>query len=587
MQIKKAQLKALADARSWDRGVRYFEEGRVDDLVEDRDGLVGYVLGQRRYEVELRVEDGDLGGTCSCPMGDEGVFCKHCVAVGLAYLDGGGGLSEPARPTSPTRAARRRRHRVTRLEEVRAYLSRQDPATLVEIIAEQAAHDQALRRRLLLQTATDRARGPDIDAFTAAIDRATDTGGYVDYYAARGFAAGIHEVVHSIADLLGAGHAAAAIALTEHALKRVEEALHEADDSDGVLGGILDHLQEMHHRACVGARPAPEALARRLFQWEMASDWEVFLGAAETYADVLGEKGLAIYRALAEAQWSKVRPLGPGQERQAYDQNRFRITTIMESLARADGDLDALIEVKRRDLSSAYAYLEIAQVCKSARKPNEALRWAEEGLKAFPQGTDPRLREFLAGEYRRRRRHHDALHLIWANFEDRPGLDSYRTLKQYAERVDAWSTWRERALESLRAAERKRSGGKGLTSNDWMTGLAHSTVVEILRWERDVEAAWQEAQAAGCSSHQWLELARIREKDHPADALAVYRERIEPLVECTNNDAYREAVNLIRKVGTLMRRLGRAEEFTEYLRALRTTYKRKRNFIKMLARVRD
>jgi hypothetical protein len=75
---------------------------------------------------------------------------------------------------------------------------------------------------------------------------------------------------------------------------------------------------------------------------------------------------------------------------------------------------------------------------------------------------------------------------------------------------------------------------------------------------------------------------RGREEDHPEDALSIYEARIEPLIQQTNNKAYKEAYELLLKVRSLMRRLGREQEFDEYLEVLRAEYKRKRNFMKLL-----
>nr|MDP9487607.1 hypothetical protein [Actinomycetota bacterium] len=72
------------------------------------------------------------------------------------------------------------------------------------------------------------------------------------------------------------------------------------------------------------------------------------------------------------------------------------------------------------------------------------------------------------------------------------------------------------------------------------------------------------------------------EEEHPEEALDIYRSSIEPLVEQTNNAAYKQAHGLLVKVRALMRRLDREAEFEEYVRMLRTRYKRKRNFMKLL-----
>ena len=96
------------------------------------------------------------------------------------------------------------------------------------------------------------------------------------------------------------------------------------------------------------------------------------------YADVLGEIGLARYRRLAEAEWARIPSRGPGEEDDTdEDGDRFRVTSMMESLAQALNDVDLEIAVLSRDLSSAYGFLRLAQLCRDAGRDDEALDWAE------------------------------------------------------------------------------------------------------------------------------------------------------------------------------------------------------------------
>jgi hypothetical protein len=149
---------------------------------------------------------------------------------------------------------------------VRAWLGRQEPAALVTLLMEQALADARLRERLLLRAAAEAgggaATGPNLAAFRNAIDRALDTDrfddGYVEYGAMRDYVRGVRQVVESIADLLNdAGHAQAALELSEYAIDAVEARLNEVDDSDGDMGGLLERLAEIHHDACARLRPDP------------------------------------------------------------------------------------------------------------------------------------------------------------------------------------------------------------------------------------------------------------------------------------------------------------------------------------------
>ena len=80
----------------------------------------------------------------------------------------------------------------------------------------------------------------------------------------------------------------------------------------------------------------------------------------------------------------------------------------------------------------------------------------------------------------------------------------------------------------------------------------------------------------------WLQLAGLREKIHPRDAIRVYRMFIGPIVERTNKQAYAQAAGLLRRVKQLMGELGEEVEFRRYLAQIRVEYKRKRNFMKLL-----
>lgn len=570
--LTRRRVKDLASGASFQRGEAYFAEGRVRALVVHSDVLTATVSGTEDYAVRLAVENGALQHRCSCPVGVGGEFCKHGVAVALAWLAAARGeiADEAASP-------------LVKLDDVRPFLLKQDKETLASWLLDAAERDERLRERFFRQAARATRKGVDFAAYRRSIDRATVTGGFVHYREAHDFAQGIAEAVAPLHELLKEGHAAEVIELAEHALSRVGKALLEMDDSDGGMSPILDELQQLHLEASRTERPDPEELAARLFDWEIDGEWDVFCGAAETYADILGDKGLAVYRARAEALWQSLSALAPGQ-REDFSSRRFHLTSIMESLARTDGDLEALVAVKAKNLSLAYHFLEIAQLYREAKKPEAALDWAERGVKAFPTNTDPRLRVFLADEYHRRARHDEAVALVWRQFEERPSLENYQLLKKHADRTAGWPDWRARALAALRAAvecaARPRNG-----FSRWFQAPDRSELVRVFLWEKEVEKAWQEAQQGGCSGPLWLELAAAREADHPAEAAAVYLREAERQISLKKNDAYREAVRLLAKARARHLSSGAEEDWRAAVARLRLTHKAKRNFIALAAKL--
>ncbi len=382
----------------------------------------------------------------------------------------------------------------------------------------------------------------------------------------------------------GPPQAAAVIDLVEHALARVEHAMEQIDDSDGEIGSLLAELQDLHFAACKLARPDPVKLAERLYQWEVDGNWDVFYGAAEKYAEILGPAGLAAYHERAEAAWKFLPALQPG-EREDYSGRRFRLTSILESLARTRGDLDAIVAIKSKDLSHAWNFLQIAELYLQAGQPDAALAWAERGLKAFPQKTDIRLLEFIAREYHRRRRHDDALALMWRPFEAHPSLEHYRLLKTHAARNQSWPAWRDRALAHLRSKLPPKDNAPRTFLAAALAQSHHETLVRIFLWEKNAAAAWQESQAGPCGRELSLELAATREAAHPADVIPIYLHEAESLIGQTGNRSYEAAVRHLKKIKALYLRLDQESEWTALLLRLRTTHKSKRNFITMAAKL--
>ncbi|PYS48149.1 MAG: hypothetical protein DMF68_14020, partial [Acidobacteria bacterium] len=202
---------------------------------------------------------------------------------------------------------------------------------------------------------------------------------------------------------------------------------------------------------------------------------------------------------------------------------------------------------------------------------------------------DWRLGEFLAEEYHRRGRHEEALRLAWEQFTESPRLENYQKLQAHARKAgrSSWPQWRERALAHIREsiAGQKKQKGRQKTYRQRQEA-DYSELVRIFLWEKRYDEAWQEALAGGCTNELWMKLAAMREQEHPQDALSIYRERVAPLVEMTNNAAYEQAIEILSKIRKLFARLGRETEFDDYLVALRVEFKRKRNFIKLLDAIR-
>ncbi|MEN8444074.1 MAG: DUF6880 family protein [Cyanobacteria bacterium J06555_13] len=565
-------LLALAGDRYFQRGVGYFEQGRVHSLAQYEERITAEVHGTETYQVQLWLQDGDLLSRCNCPLGTEGAFCKHCVAVGLAWI---------AEPPSYRPAEAAPANVGTTMEDVRDYLARQERELLVRMILDRAMEDARWREQLLMKAASQQTGGADITTFRRALRNAIPIEDFVDYYAAADYADDVQSAIDGLEDLLDLGYASDVIELSEEAIELLEDALNAIDDSNSYMSPIMEQVQELHYCACETAQPDLKALAERLFHRELSSGYGFFYNAIENYADILGEEGRSAYQHLVDAEWKKLPEVGK-EERTSFNYRRSMLNRMKENLVAATGDLEELVTVISKDLSSPSRYLQIAQLYHEASEPNEAIVWAEKGLAEFEDYFTGQLGDFLIAAYEQQDRFEDAIAVVWQDFSRSPSLHLYQKLQQQADKDRDWSTWRERALEHISQLSQPPTSTKRSSSPRCVMPMRNTLLVEIFLWEGDVEQAWQAAQAGDCVRRLWMQLAELRAADYPEDALSVYQPAIEPLINKTNNQAYSQAVDLIEKVKIIMVRLDKEAEFKQLLEQLSKTYKRKRNFIKLL-----
>jgi uncharacterized Zn finger protein len=544
-----AALKRLAGG-AFVRGEAYHREGRVEILAIEPRRVLARVTGTEDYRVNLLGKGETIKGECDCPAFDDYGFCKHMVATALSANESDRG-AESAGADALTR--------------IRAHLAGKPNAALVAMIVELAERDRALFRKLEIASAADGADDKTLAVrLYKAIDQATATRGYVEYGETGGWAGGVDEALDAL-DALNSTHDRLLFKLAERAIDRIESAIESIDDSDGECGALLERARDMHIRAARGAGPDPVALARDLFQRETGDGYGTFDGAAWLYADVLGEAGLAEYRGLATEAWEKLPPLtGRGQEKAEGDY--FGLSGILDSFAERDGDVEARIALRTKDLSSPWKYLELAEFCLGHKGANEALRWAEEGLWTFEDApSDARLVLFAANLLMKADRRGEAEGILKRAFERAPDFNVY-------------TRWREAGGEAARdqalaVVERWAAAETGPSF-----GHPADLGVKILMHEKRFDMAWAMTRKHRVSRAVKESLARESEAAHPREALEVYAECVDELANGGGNRAYEEAAGFVVRMG----RLRAPAEHTAYVSTLKERFGRKRNFVRLL-----
>jgi tetratricopeptide (TPR) repeat protein len=504
------------------RGVAYSLEDRVKISRDEPDRVDAIVQGTEPYAVELLFEAGHPVWFCSCPAAAEGALCKHAVATALALT---GTPAEPA--GTPTSAA------------------------------------------AVSTPGREAAAAPDVRAWRKRVTSTFAAGGrFVEYRDAPEWAAGVHDLLDDVEELLAAGHADAVMTLAEDAHRRAETALNRIDDSGGWLTDIAHRVAELHQAAVTRARPDARSLADRLFKLEVDSHTlDTFHRAAATYADALGADGIARYRELVEAAWAEADQSRPRWE-------NFRLQQARIAVAIAAGEVDELIAVKRDELHSPRDYLEIAQLLADTGRIDEAIDWARRGLEQYADRwhQTPKLRDWLAELLAHEGREDEFAALYWDAFIRHPTLGTYRQL------VDHATDPRNASAEAIAYLQGLVGAPVGATGHRYPA----DPLIEALDHEGRHDEAWALYLEHGCDHDLAMRLAKRREADHPVDAITVYHRDVEQHIARKNKIGYRAAARQLIHIRKLAAEADQPELATAIIGRVRTEHRQKRNLMALL-----
>ena len=566
-QFDRKMIESAAGAAVFSRGLAYHEMGRSKIKSTDTARIIAVVSGTEDYRVKLIAGSGTLSGMCNCRAREDSDVCKHMVAVALAANDLPG-----EKDGAP----------VTKKSMLVTFLEALPRERLIAIITDHAARHPEIERGLeLAAMAGGRSSVDVLDFFRRALKKAIKVRGFIEYRQAGAWERGVDEVLGAMAALTDDGHAEAVMTLTEEALRLVNEAAMNMDDLDGHAGSVLWTLRGMHAKAAEAVKPEPCAFAAKLLY--LVSSLDFFEAGQITghYADALGAEGLAELERLALEGLDKL-PSKPRKSKthtaDEHSSDRYSLTQIAEDCARLRGDVDAQAALRRRDLSAAYRYLGIVELLRKHGRAAEALKWARDGMFVFEDDPDERLTLACVSLLDEAGERGAAEELLWKEFTSAPNGHIYSTLAARFSAAQRQAVT-DRAVAQLEA---RIARSAPLTRHDY--GV-QPLLLAILTEEKRYPEAWESVARHGMplNSHNVEILADKSAEQHPAEAVKVWKMKIEDCVRIGGNQNYEIAHALVIRAGKLASNSAAKQEHGAYVTEILLRYKAKRNFIRLFS----
>ncbi|MGB3867824.1 MAG: SWIM zinc finger family protein [Flavobacteriales bacterium] len=255
------------DEKILSRGLKYYEDGAVEEPDEPEQGLFEAIVhGSEYYNVGVRVEDDAVTEHyCDCPY-DGGPVCKHVVAL-IFHLQQGH-LDLPVRAKraesgmDPKGATSKK---PTVAQQVDNALATVPHGELIAFVRDRCLEDAAFRRQFLVACmpgSIDQDHKDYLKQLRSELHATADRGGFIAWDDADAAGLVLDNLTEQARELHRKGHSTRALPMITAVIEAGAEAMQAADDSGGSLGGAIGEAMEL--LANIAADDHDEAFRRHL-----------------------------------------------------------------------------------------------------------------------------------------------------------------------------------------------------------------------------------------------------------------------------------------------------------------------------------
>ena len=559
-----SNLRSAAGGRSYSRGEEYFQDGAVHHLYCDGEQLTADVHGTHVYHARITNDDGFLEGECNCPFGQDGNFCKHLVALGLAYLDNQKNASAKKNESNFS---------------WKNFLKTCNKDELIKIIMEMSRNNTDIieRYRMANLPNSNGAKLRELkkkvdELFNIAEDIEEHYDEYWDSYDEDDSESEFIEEYKLLLNVMTKLSAQKEIDLlwdvsTYTVGKFLDSSNAEFDSVQEFVGEMMDYFVEAVH-ADVKSNDEVFTLFK---EWEEKGG-NFGYGILSDTLERLPEDIKEMWAAEALEKWRKYPPLQLG----AYgssDSERSYIEQLLLTWADHHQDGKLKLEILEKKMRYSGDVAELAREYRRQGMEDKIIPLLKTGHKAF--NRDYEITDLLVEELQKAGKNDVALKMTWEDFTNDYMSDvALNRLQEVAVKMKCWKDYYQKALDFLEKKDKQKT--KQPTAYfDYSDNIRQRRVV-VLFTHGDQEAAWELAQGADLSEDWWLKLAEWRSKTMPDKSASLLKQILERALQPTGEDAYRHVIDLLKIYRKYLKLAGRESEFLAYCLSIRTEYKRRR-----------
>ncbi len=560
MNIPLSEFEQIIDETILKRGLSYFKNGHITDFAEISIGeYEANVSGTEEYTVRLKIEnDTIIVHNCDCPY-DMGPVCKHIVAS-IFYLK-----QDELNLNQQSITLPKKKKRKSVEQQLKEVLSKVSHSELKDFIQGQSKIDKQFRNLFLSNFAhLNESQSKEFyqRQIKSIVNSATDRHGFIGWHEMKYLEQGINPIIAISEKQLESNNYINAFYICTALMEEMTEAIQFSDDSNGVLGGIIDSSYEMLYD--IASKDISEEISTELFNYCITSfekrlfaGWDWHIGILRiAYELISNEKDADIIIECLDI-------INGEYERERAQSFKLDIITKYKGKEEVQKFIEKHIansSIRNNEIAKAIENIEFERAIKLSKdgveydqkdKPGLVKDWYNWLLKiAQLQNDKTKIVEY-------------ARFLFIDNFM--PKEDYYEILKQNIEQ-NKWNEFLEEIITEITPI----GGWKYIE-------LGRKIFIKEKWWDRLFLMLKENVSLQNIESNE-----QYLSKDYAPELIQLYSERLLKYVDRNmGRKHYQTACRYLRR----MRKLGGNEKVNELIEYFRITYPKRKALLDELRRV--